>query len=97
MAGEGNGRLITSRSTYAVSIVITSTRYSKHQLTGALAAHDFLQRMGYISYKAATEVVQRGSIKDLGFTRATIVNAQTIYETSAAYQLGQGTQQRQFP
>jgi hypothetical protein len=40
--------------------------------------------MGIISYKAAAEVVQRGSISDLGFTRADHVN------TPAAYQLGQG-------
>jgi hypothetical protein len=49
--------------------------------------------MGYISYKAAAEVVQRGSIKDLGFTRADLVAAQVIYGTPAPYLLGQGTQQ----
>ena len=48
--------------------------------------------MGFISYKAAAEVLQRGSITDLGFTRADLVNAQDIYGTPAAYQLGQGTQ-----
>ena len=48
--------------------------------------------MGFISYKAAAEVIQRGSITDLGFTRADLVNAQDIYGTPAAYQLGHGTQ-----
>jgi hypothetical protein len=46
--------------------------------------------MGFISYKATAEVVQRGSISDLGLTRADLVNAQDIYGTPAAYQVGQG-------
>jgi hypothetical protein len=78
---------------YVVHVGLKSTRYSKRQLAGAQAAYDFLQRMGYISYKAAAEVVQRGSIKDLGFTRADLVAAQDIYGTPAPYLLGQGTQQ----
>lgn len=48
--------------------------------------------MGFISNKAAAEVVQRGSIKDLGFTRADLVATQDIYGTPVAHQLGQGTQ-----
>ena len=48
--------------------------------------------MGFISYKAAAEVVQRGSITDLGIARADLINAQDIYCAPAAYQLGQGTQ-----
>ena len=51
-----------------------------------------MQRMGYISYKAAAEIVQRGSMKEIGFTRSDFVNAQDIYGTPAANQLGQGTQ-----
>ena len=53
--------------------------------------------MGFISYKAAAEVVQRGSMKDLGFTRADLVHAQDIYGSPAAYQLGQGTQKAATP
>ena len=48
--------------------------------------------MGYISYKAAAEIVQRGSMKELGIVGSDLVNAQDIYGTPAAYQLGQGTQ-----
>jgi hypothetical protein len=47
--------------------------------------------MGFISFKAVAEVVQRGSISNLGFTRADLVNAQDIYGSFAAYQLGHGT------
>jgi hypothetical protein len=47
---------------YVVHVGLKSTRCSTRQLAGAQAAYDFLQRMGYISYKAAAEVVQRGSI-----------------------------------
>jgi hypothetical protein len=42
--------------------------------------------------KAAAEVVQRGSINGLGFTRADLVAAQDIYGLPAAYQQGHGTQ-----
>ena len=67
-------------------------RYSVRHAS-ARKAYDFLIRMGYLSYKAAAEMVQWGSIKGLQFTRADLVNAQDIYRTPAAYILGQGTQQ----
>ena len=78
-----------------LQVYITATdqkaaKYTKRQLTTARLAYDFIIRTGFISYKAAAEVVQRGSISDLGFTRADLVNAQDIHGTPAAYQLGQG-------
>jgi hypothetical protein len=77
---------------YVASIQANSARYTKRQLLAARKAYDFVLRMGFISYKSAAEVVQRGSISNLGFTRADLVTAQDIYGTPAAYQLGQGTQ-----
>lgn len=53
-------------------------------------AYDFISRMGYPSYGKAAEVIQRSSIKDLGFTRADLVHAQYVYGYPAAYLLGQG-------
>jgi hypothetical protein len=53
--------------------------------------------MGFISYKAAAEVIQRGSISNLGFTRADLVNSQDIYGSPAAYQLGHGTNKAASP
>ena len=76
---------------YMTASNIKASKYSKRQLQSARAAYDFIIKMGFISYKAAAEVVQRGSITHLGFTRADLVNAQDIYGTPAAYQLGQGT------
>jgi hypothetical protein len=64
-----------------------AAKYSKRQLEAANKAHDFIIRMGFISYKAAAEVVQRGSITGLGFTRADLVAG-----LPAAYQQGHGTQ-----
>jgi Zinc knuckle len=80
------------RQAYVVSISSRAAKYSLRQLSAARNAYEFMQRMGYISYKAAAEIVQRGSMKDIGFTRADLVNAQDIYGSSAAYQLGHGTQ-----
>ena len=68
-----------------------ASKYTKRQLQSARAAYDYIIKMGFISHKAAAEVVQRGSITNLGFTRAYLVKAQDIYGTPAAYQLGQGT------
>lgn len=82
---------------YVTASNIKASKYSKRQLQCARAAYDFIIKMGFISYKAAAEVVQRGSITDLGFTRADLVNAQDIYGTPAAYQLGQGTQKSPRP
>jgi Reverse transcriptase (RNA-dependent DNA polymerase) len=82
---------------YMTASNIKASRYSKRQLQQARAAYDFIIKMGFISYKAAAEVVQRGSVTNLGFTRADLVNAQDIYGTPAAYQLGQGTQKTVRP
>jgi hypothetical protein len=57
----------------------------------ARKAYDFSHRLGFLSYKAASEVVQRSSLSDLGFTREDLVTAQHIYGAPAAYQLGHGT------
>jgi hypothetical protein len=84
--------LNTVRQAYVVSISSRSAKYSLRQLSAARNAYEFMQRMGYISYKAAAEIVQRGSMKDIGFQRSDLVNAQDIYGSSAAYQLGHGTQ-----
>ena len=80
------------RQAYVVTVASRSAKYSIKQLNAARDAYQFMQRMGYISYKAAAEIVQRGSMKEIGFTRSDLVNAQDIYGTPAAYQLGQGTQ-----
>jgi hypothetical protein len=77
---------------YLTASNIKASKYRKRQLQCARAAYDFIIKMGFIGFKAAAEVVQRGSITDLGFTRADLVNAQDIYGAPAAYQLGQGTQ-----
>ena len=60
-------------------IDLKSAKYSKRQLVAARKAYDFIIRMGFISFKAAAEVVQRGSITNLGFTRADLANAQDIF------------------
>lgn len=80
------------RQAYVASLSSKSERYSRKLLNVARDAYEFMQRMGYISYKAAAEIMQRGSMKVLGFVRTDLVNAQDIYGTPAAYQLEQGTQ-----
>jgi hypothetical protein len=50
-----------------------------------------------ISYKAAAEVVRRGSISNLGFTRADLMNFQDIYGSPAAYQIGHGANKTASP
>ena len=65
--------------------------FSKRQVTQARKAYDFIHRLGFVSYKDASEVVQRSSLSDLGFTRENLVTAQYIYGAPAAYQLGHGT------
>lgn len=80
------------RHLFLTTVKHRAAKYSKRQLIAARKAYDFIIRMGFISYKAAAEVVQRGSITELGFTRADLVNAQDIYGSPAAYQLGHSTQ-----
>ena len=75
-----------------VYVINSPAKYSARQLASARKAYEFITRMGYVSYKGAAEMVQRGCIKDIDFTRADLVNAQNIYGTPAANQLGQGTQ-----
>jgi hypothetical protein len=87
----------TLREVFTATIQSKAARYSKRQLLAARKAYDFIIRMGFISYKAAAEVIQRGSITQLGFTRADLVNAQDIYGSPAAYQLGHGTQKSKSP
>ena len=89
--------LQTVLQAFVTTVSHKAAKYSKRQLLSARKAYDFIIRMGFISYKAAAEVIQRGSITDLGFTRADLVNAQDIYGTPAAYQLGQGTQRSATP
>jgi Reverse transcriptase (RNA-dependent DNA polymerase) len=89
--------LTTVLNVFATTVQHNSAKYSKRQLQAARKAYEFITRMGFISYKAAAEVVQRGSMTELGFTRADIVNAQDIYGTPAAYQLGHGTQKSKTP
>jgi hypothetical protein len=93
----------TTSSTWTPCTKVTTTvhvsaaKYSKRQLLAARKAYDFIIRMEFISYKAAAQVIQRGSITQLGFTRADLVNAQDIYGSPAAYQLGHGTQKSKTP
>ena len=65
--------------------------YTKREITQAKLAYDFVLRLGFVSYKSAAEMIQRGSMADMGFTRADLVNAQLIYGTPAAYTMGHGT------
>lgn len=71
------GHYIMNLDTVAHAYVVTTSaktaKYSSKQLAGSLQAYEFMQRMGYISYKAAAEIIQRGSIKDLPFTRSDLV------------------------
>jgi hypothetical protein len=85
------------RQVFTATIQSKAAKYSKRQLIAARKAYDFIIRMGFISYKAAAEIIQRGSITQLGFTRADLVHAQDIYGSPAAYQLGHGTQKAKTP
>lgn len=78
-------------SIYLSTIESKQHGFSKRQVTQARKAYEFIHRLGFVSYKAASEAVQRSSLSDLGFTREDLVNAQYIYEAPAAYQLGHGT------
>lgn len=73
---------------YMTATNTKAAKYSKRQLQSTRVAYELIIKMCFIIYKAAAEVVQRGSIINLGFTRADLVNAQDIYGTPAAYQLG---------
>ena len=84
--------LDTIQQAFVVSVSSKAAEYTKKQLTGARDAYEFMERMGYISYKAAAEIIRRGSMKGISFARSDLVNAQQIYGIRAAYQLGQGTQ-----
>ena len=82
---------------YSASLNKALTRYNKKQIEGARKAYDFMERLGFVSYKAAAEVIRRSSISQLGFTRADLVICQDIYGKSAAYQMGHGTQKSIAP
>ena len=45
------------RQAYVASLSSKAERYSRKQLNAARVAYEFMQRMGYISYKAAAEIV----------------------------------------
>jgi hypothetical protein len=81
----------TLRQVFAATIQSKAAKYFQRHLTAARKAYDFIIRIGFISYKAAAEILQRGSITQLGFSRTDLVNAQDIYGSPAAYQLGHGT------
>lgn len=85
------------RDVFTTTVHQKAAKYSKRQLIAARKAYEFITRMGFISYKAAAEVVQRGSMTELGFARSDLVNAQDIYGSPAAYQLGHGTQKSKTP
>jgi hypothetical protein len=89
-----NGHYIMDLAATVQSFMVNvkSLRYSARQLTTARKAYDFLIRMGYLSYKSAAEIVQRGSMKGLNFTRADLVVAQDVFGIPAPYIMGQGTQ-----
>ena len=89
--------LLTVRQVFQTNVHHNAAKYSKRQLIAARKAYDFISRMGFISYKAAAEVIERGSISNLGFTRADLVNSQDIYGSPAAYQLGHGTNKAASP
>ena len=80
-----------TRIIYMTNVESKSRGYTKRQLIQAEKAYEFIQRMGFVSYKAAAEVVQRSSLADIGFTREDLVAAQYIFGTPGAYQLGHGT------
>ena len=83
-----------------VSCYLSSAAYStytKREITQAKLAYDFILRLGFISYKSAAEMIQRGSMADMGFTRADLVNAQNIYGTPSAYIMGHGTSKNISP
>ena len=82
---------------YSMFTTERASRYSEKQIKGAQKAYEFLQRMGFISYKAAAEVIRRSSLADIGFTRADLVTCQDIYGNSAAYHMGHGTQSAAKP
>jgi hypothetical protein len=81
----------TLRQVFAATIQSKAAKYFQRHLTAARKAYDFIIRIGFISYKAAAEILQRGSITQLDFSRTDLVNAQDIYGSPAAYQLGHGT------
>ena len=79
-------------SAYSTFTETRGAHLTKRQRLGATAAYEFIGRLGYISYSKAAEAIQHGTIANLGFTRADLVNAQQLYGYPAAYQLGHGTQ-----
>lgn len=82
---------------YVTQVTERLARYNKKQIDGARKAYDFIERLGFISYKAATEVLRRSSIGQLGFSRADLVNCQDFYGRTAAYLMGHGTQKSTVP
>ena len=82
---------------YSSYIAEHTSRYNSKEIRGARREYEFMERLGFVLYKAAAEVVRRSSIADLKFTRADLVVCQDIYGRSAAYQLGHGTQRSIAP
>jgi hypothetical protein len=82
---------------YATQVSDNISRYNKRQIDGAKRALQFMERLGFVSCKAAAEVVRLSSIANIGFTRADLVACQDIYVRSAAYQMGHGTQRNIKP
>ena len=72
-------------------LILPNNKYNNNELRRAKLAYDFILRIGDVSYKSAAEMVQRGSMAEIGFTRADLINAQEIYGTPSAYVLGHGT------
>ena len=49
------------------------SKYSVRQPASARKAYEFIKRMRFKSYKGAAEIIQRGSMKDLNFTRSDLM------------------------
>ena len=91
--GHYTMNLATVVHTYVTTIDTKVLKYSAKQFASASRPYEFMQRMGYIRYKAAAEIIQRGSMTNFPFTGADLVITQDIYGTPADYQLGPGVQQ----
>ena len=89
--GHYSLKIDTIHDVHLTSIAQRSSRFSKAQIQGARRAYDFLERVAFVSYKGAEQIVQRGSISGIGFNRTDLVNCQEIYGRPAAYIRGHGT------
>ena len=81
--------LLKTVSVYMTSVSVGN--FSQKEIIKARLAYNFILRLGFVSYKSAAEMIQRGSMAEIGFTRADLVNAQIIYGTPPAYIMGHGT------